>query len=86
MAAAKVFDSSLHGFGLAPEAAKPPIGLMLARRSTDAGEIFRLFTSAAKSCTALRVGGLRLKSMVMPASRWTSLSTLSRVAAEASRP
>ena len=29
MAATKVFDNSLHGFGLARDAAKPPIGLML---------------------------------------------------------
>ena len=41
-AGAMLFDSSLHGRGLVPVAAKPPIGLMLARRSTDAGEILRL--------------------------------------------
>ena len=29
---------------------------MLARRSTEAGEILRAFTSAANNCTALRVG------------------------------
>ena len=43
-----VFDSSLHGVGLAPEAAKPPIGLMLARRSTDAGASLRRFTSVSE--------------------------------------
>ena len=44
---AKTFDNSFHGIGLAPLAAKPPIGLMLARRSTEAGESLRAFTSAA---------------------------------------
>src|SRR4030095_5782816 len=83
---ANFFDSVFQGCGLAPEAAKPPIGLTPARNATDAGENLRFFTSAAKYCRTVLVAGLRSKSMVMPASSCTSLRTRASVSGGGSRP
>ena len=53
VAAAKAGASSFQPRGLRPVAAKPPIGLMLNRRSTAAGAVPRLLTLTQAAAVAL---------------------------------